>query len=99
MQNFGEQKNCFLVYVCQYLDKYHSELMFIITRILLDHFGLKFTGLVKKITELNINRYFFIIYLAMVLASFCILASTVVLDPQALSESPSVGEAELTDLR
>lgn len=33
---------------------------------------------------LNINRYFFIIYLAMVLASCCNLASAVVLDPQAL---------------
>lgn len=62
----------------------HSELMFIITRILLDNFGLKFMVLVKKNTMLNINRYFFIIYLAMVLASCCILASAVVLDPQAL---------------
>lgn len=40
--------------------------------------------LVKKKTKLNINGYFFIVYLAMVLASFCILASAVVLDPQAL---------------
>lgn len=84
MQNFGEQKNCFPVYVCQYLDKYHSELMFIITRILLDNFGLKLMVLVEKNTMSNINRFFFIISLAMVLASFCILASAVVLDPQAL---------------
>lgn len=62
----------------------HSELTFIITRILLDNFGLKFMVLVKKNTKLNINRYFFMIYLAMVLASFCILASAVVLTPQAL---------------
>lgn len=62
----------------------HSELMFIITRILLNNFGLKFMLSVKKTTNLNINGYFFIVYLAMVLASFCILASAVVLDPQAL---------------
>lgn len=62
----------------------HSELMFIITRMLLDNFGLKFMFLMKKNAKLHINRYFFIIYLAVVLASFCILASAVVLDPQAL---------------
>ena len=44
------------------------------------------------------NRYFFIIDLAIALASFCISASALVFDPQAFRESPSVGQAELTDL-
>lgn len=59
----------------------HSELMIIITRVLLDNFGLKNTFLMKKY---QVKSIFFMMHLAVVLDSFCILTSAVVLDSQAL---------------